>query len=83
MEYPMRTPGKRQRSGDMTWMMMKTYNPESKWDWYSEGGRWGAWLILKEKDENGVPLTAIFATKSEVDWDRMFPNRVPFCHRRW
>lgn len=46
---------------------------------YSEGGRWGAWLILKEKDENGIPLTAIFATKSEVDWDRMFPNRVPFC----
>lgn len=59
--------------------LLSTYNPESKWDWYSEGGRWGAWLILKEKDENGVPLTAIFATKSEVDWDRMFPNRVPFC----
>lgn len=56
--------------------LLSTYNPESKWDWYSEGGRWGAWLILKEKDENGVPLTAIFATKSEVDWDRMFPNRV-------
>jgi hypothetical protein len=36
-------------------------------------------VILKEKDENGIPLTAIFATKSEVDWDRMFPNRVPFC----
>lgn len=59
--------------------LLSTYTPESKWDWYSEGGRWGAWLILKEKDENGVPLTAIFATKSEVDWDRMFPNRVPFC----
>lgn len=59
--------------------LLSTYNPESKWDWYSEGGRWGDWLILKEKDENGVPFAAVFALKSEVDWDSMFPNRVPFC----
>lgn len=29
--------------------LMSTYNPDSKWDWYCEGGRWGAWLLLKEK----------------------------------
>lgn len=33
--------------------LLSTYNPDSKWDWYVEGGRWGAWLLLKEKDENG------------------------------
>lgn len=33
--------------------LMSTYNPDSKWDWYCEGGRWGAWLLLKEKGEDG------------------------------
>lgn len=33
--------------------LLSTYNPDSKWDWYIEGSRWGAWLLLKEKDENG------------------------------
>lgn len=22
--------------------LMSTYNPDSKWDWYCEGGRWGS-----------------------------------------
>lgn len=60
--------------------LLSTYNPDSKWDWYIEGGRWGGWLLLKEKDENGEPLTAIYATKNEVDWDAMKEQkRVPFC----
>ena len=60
--------------------LMSTYNPDSKWDWYCEGGRWGAWLLLKEKGEDGEPLNAIFATKEEVDWDAMLEkDRIPFC----
>ena len=40
--------------------------------------------IVKPKsqcvDENGEPLTAIYATKNEVDWDAMKEQkRVPFC----
>ena len=27
---------------------LSTYNPQSKWDWYSLGGRWGGTLKLKE-----------------------------------
>ena len=60
--------------------LMSTYNPDSKWDWYCEGGRWGAWLLLKEKGEAREPLNAIFATKEEVDWDAMLEkDRIPFC----
>lgn len=50
------------RIEDYEWalkVLEKHPNPDSKWDWYIEGGRWGEWLLLKEKDENGEPLTAI------------------------
>lgn len=60
--------------------LMSTYNPDSKWDWYCEGGRWREWLLLKEKGEDGEPLNSTFATKEEVDWDAMLVNnRIPFC----
>jgi hypothetical protein len=34
---------------------MSTYNPDSKWDWYQLGGRWGDFLKLKKgrKGEKG------------------------------
>lgn len=60
--------------------LMSTYNPNSKWDWYCEGGRWGAWLLIKEKGEDGKPLNVISATKEEIDWDAMLEeDRIPFC----
>lgn len=31
---------------------LSTYNPKSKWDWYSIGGRWSGELRLKEEDED-------------------------------
>ena len=30
---------------------LSTYNPQSKWDWYSLGGRWGGSFKLKEGSE--------------------------------
>lgn len=61
--------------------LLSTYNPDSKWDWYIEGGRWGAWLLLKEKDEDGNSLKAVYATKDEIDWNAMKENgHVPFCY---
>lgn len=50
--------------------LLSTYNPNSKWDWYTEGGRWNAPLILKDGN------TAIYATVGEVDWDK---TMIPFC----
>lgn len=30
---------------------LSTYNPDSKWDWYSVGGRWGGMLRIKGRKE--------------------------------
>lgn len=60
--------------------LLDTYNLNSRWDWYSEGGEWGAWLILKEKLENRTPLTATTASKEDIDWDAMADqDRIPHC----
>jgi len=33
---------------DGVWVRISTYNPKSKWDWYSLGGRWTGFLKLKK-----------------------------------
>lgn len=45
---------------------ISTYNPDSKWDWYSIGGRWPGQLRLK----NGKKADS--ARAGLVDWDAMF-----------
>ena len=42
-----------------------TYNPNSKWDWYSVGGRWKD--LLKLKSEGFADATKF----SEINWDAM------------
>ena len=59
---------------------MITYNPNSKWDWYSIGGRWDGFLILKERDEEGEVIETNQALFNEIDWNYMFEHRFPpFC----
>lgn len=45
-------------------------NPNAKYDWYSEGGRWSGYLTNKEGNKTDVELL------TEVDWDK---TDVPFC----
>lgn len=45
---------------------ISTYNPNSKWDWYVEGGRWPDQLKLKDGSK------ADRALAKDVDWDAMF-----------
>ena len=33
---------------------LTTYNPDSKWDWYSIGGRWAGELKIRITEENGL-----------------------------
>lgn len=47
--------------------LWSTYNPNSKWDWYSIGGRWNG--VLKTKDGKNTNEALI----SEVDWDKSIP----------
>lgn len=60
--------------------LLSRYNPDSRWDWYSIGGRWHSYLYLKELDDNGDHIRADQATFGEIDWDYMIDNNVtPFC----
>lgn len=60
--------------------LLTTYNHNSKWDWYSVGGRWSGFLPLKEKDSEGNPMTTNEATVGEVDWEYLLENKFPpYC----
>lgn len=55
-------------------------NPNAKWDWYSEGGRWSGYLYNKEGRTTDIELL------TEVDWEKMYSNdnedgynHIPFC----
>lgn len=64
------------------WQEYSTYNPDSKWDWYSVGGRWTGFFKLK-KDKTGetgecglmtAPAeegTADILLKGDVDFEAM------------
>lgn len=49
--------------------LLSTYNPNSKWDWYTIGGRWAGMLILKGKSKKARGCNAAFA--SEIDFEAM------------
>jgi len=46
------------------WIEYSTYNPDSKWDWYSLGGRWDGYFTLK----NGVKTNS--ALKKDIDFEK-------------
>lgn len=59
--------------------LLSTYNPDSKWDWYSIGGRWSGFLRTKEKDDEGNPIKVDQAQFKDIDWDYMIKNDIiPF-----
>ena len=45
-------------------------NPNAKYDWYSEGGRWSGYLCNKEGRTTDIELL------TEVDWEK---TDTPFC----
>ena len=45
-------------------------NPNAKYDWYSEGGRWSGYITNKEGKTTDVELL------TEVDWEK---TDTPFC----
>lgn len=52
--------------------ILSTYNPESKWDWYSIGGRWNGELkIKKSKVKAYGSETVDEALKGDIDWAAM------------
>lgn len=60
---------------------LTTYNPKSKWDWYSIGGRWSGELRLKEEDEDGC-LYCDEAKIKDIDFS-MNKERYDECLQWW
>ena len=56
--------------------LLSTYNPDSKWDWYSVGGRWGGFLHYKDADP-GFEETNV-AYIHELDMNYLLEH-IPFC----
>lgn len=50
------------------WEKWSTYNPDSKWDWYSLGGRWGKSI----KTKSGEFVDKCFL--DEIDWSPFKPE---------
>jgi len=57
-----------QKSEDGQWYSHSTYNPDSKWDWYSLGGRWSGYLKLKDGAKGVVGEPGTFDNKAERGW---------------
>ncbi len=51
------------------WAKYSTYNPKSKWDYYSLGGRWNGFFKLKEEFRNEGIV-------GEKRWDNDFPEMM-------
>ena len=61
--------------------LISHYNPDSRWDWYSIGGRWSGFLPLKDKDEEGNPIETNAAYFDEIDWEYLLKEKFPpFCY---
>ena len=60
---------------------LSTYNPKSKWDWYSIGGRWSDRLKLKEPDENGYRYCD-YAKMKDIDFG-IDGEKYNECYEWW
>ncbi len=72
-------------------------NPQQKWDWYSVGGRWSGWFVLKDgakgilgrpgifgrEEKNETPNRADQAKKGDIDWEAMVKDRVEEAKQTW
>ena len=54
--------------------VISTYNPDSKWDWYCEGGRFCGLPLIGDENEDEESCTEV--TVKMVDWDAV---SIPFC----
>lgn len=75
---------------------MSTYNPDSKWDWYTVGGRWRGYFMLKEDAnpfeaavgasgafDNSPRYEADFCTRGMVDAEAMRAKAGDAAGERW
>ena len=57
--------------------IVKCTNPNSHWDWYVLGGRWGNYFLLKDGSRSSI------AQKGDIDFDAMMQERAEQAAERW
>lgn len=50
--------------------ILSTYNPQSKWDWYCEGGRWGGYLKAGGQRRDSAPVKDIDFSMDKEAYER-------------
>ena len=72
-------------------------NPQSKWDWYTIGGRWSGFFTLKNgavgklgepglygrEEEDEKPNKADQAKKGDIDWEAMVLEQIERGKKIW
>ena len=65
---------------------LSTYNPKSKWDWYTIGGRWDGYFNLKETNDNSNSAkisdivwegTAEQKAEAKEFWEQYIEGKLP------
>lgn len=56
--------------------LLSTYNPDSKWDWYSVGGRWGGFLHYKDADPDFEETNVAYIHELDIEY---LLEHIPFC----
>lgn len=56
--------------------LLSTYNPDSKWDWYSVGGRWGGFLHYKDADPGFEETNVAYIHELDIEY---LLEHIPFC----
>ncbi len=57
--------------------LLTTRNPNSKWDWYTVGGRWWNLLITKQGNRTNV------ARIKDIDWEAMEAEGIKNAEKTW
>lgn len=65
------------KNEDDIWCRYSTYNPLSKWDCWTIGGRWDGLLLLKD----GTKVNQAY--KAEIDFDKMRQNDIDYYSKKY
>ena len=55
-------------NSDGLWASFTTYNPDSKWDWYTLGGRWTGFFKPKTGDKAVLGRPGVFGNEAKDGW---------------
>lgn len=68
-----------EKDGNGEWAEYSTYNPNSKWDWYSLGGRWTGFLKMKNPELAVAGEPGLMTAPADAGWgDQALKGDIDF-----